>query len=95
MHFWEEIPIEDTAVTRSMSGLITIAILLILVGVVAGILMVSYVRRPKVHTIDTVDLMRLDEARQSHPTGRRRRTRWVIMATGLILLASIFWGLVN
>ena len=75
--------------------IVTIAILLISVGVVAVILMVVPFRRSRVHMIDTADLMRLQEARELGPTGRRRRARWVMLAAGLILLASLFWGLAN
>ncbi len=74
---------------------VTIAILLISVGVVAVMLMVLPFRRPRVHMIDTADLMRLEEAREHRPTGQRRRARWVVMAVGLILLASLFWSLAN
>ena len=55
-----------------MSGS-TIAILLVLAGIAAVILMGSHSRRPRVHMIDTVDLMRLEDARQSGHMSRRRR----------------------
>lgn len=70
----------------------TITLLLILGGVAAATLIGSRSEKPRVHMIDAVAMMRLAEARQLRPAGRQRRARWVIMGTGLVLLASIFWG---
>lgn len=73
-----------------MSGS-TIAILLFLASIAAVTLALGS-RRPPVHMIDAVDLMRLADARRTRQQGRRRGARWAIMGIMAIVLASLLWG---
>jgi len=48
--------------------------------------------RPRVHTIDTVDLFRLADARRG-PSRRRGRARWAVAIVIAIVLVALFWHL--
>lgn len=49
--------------------------------------------RPRVHTIDAVDLFRLADARRGGPSRRRGRARWAVAIVIAILLVALFWHL--
>lgn len=68
----------------------TITILLVLAGIAAAMLLWPFLKQPRVHTIDAVELMRLQDARRTRRTGRRTWAGWVIMA---VVVASLLWGL--
>lgn len=70
----------------------TIVILLILAGIAAVVRLGLGSRRPPVHMIDAIDLMRLRDARRTRQQGRRRRARWAIMGIMAIVLASLLWS---
>jgi hypothetical protein len=74
-----------------MSELLAI-VLLILAGMAASMLIGTPVKRPRFHAIDTVDLMRLHDARKAGFRGRPRLARWVILA---IVAGSLAWGLLG
>lgn len=77
-----------------MSGSI-ITILLILAGIAGVMLLRPPLRKPRVHMIDSIDLMRLQDAKRAGPMGRPRWTPWVIRAIILIIaivFVSLLWG---
>jgi hypothetical protein len=73
----------------------TIATLLVLAGIVIVMLMWPRFRRPRVHMINELDLMRLQDARRSGPINRPRWVRWVIIAFIAIVLVSLLWSLLR
>jgi len=48
--------------------------------------------RPRVHTIDTVDLFRLADARRGGPSRRRGRA-WAVAIVIAIVLVALSWHL--
>ena len=70
----------------------TIAILSVLAGIAAVMLLWPPFKKPRVHMIDTLDLMRLQDARRTRRTGRRTWAGWVIMA---VVLVSLLWSLLG
>ncbi len=70
----------------------TIAILSVLVWIAAAMLLWPPFKKPRVHMIDTLDLMRLQDARRTRRTGRRTWAGWVIMA---VVLVSLLWSLLG
>ena len=70
----------------------TIAILSVLAGIAAVMLLWPPLKKPRVHTIDAVELMRLQDARRTRRTGRRTWGGWVIMA---VVLVSLLWSLLG
>lgn len=71
----------------------TIAIVLVLAGIV--VLLWLPERKPRVHMIDALDLMRFHEARRAGYRGRPRWVWGVIMTIIAIVLASLLWGLLG
>ncbi len=49
--------------------------------------------RPRVHTIDNVDLFRLADARRGGPSRRRGWARWAVAIVIAIVLVALFWHL--
>ena len=49
--------------------------------------------RPRVHTIDTVDLFRLADAGRAGTSGRRGQARWAVAIVIAIVLVALFWHL--
>ncbi len=72
-----------------MGGL-TFVLLMILATIAAALMLGSAARGPRVKTIDTVAMWRLQDARRAVQKDRPRWTLWVIMA---IALVSLFWKL--
>lgn len=73
----------------------TITILLILAGIAAVALLWPPFRKPRVHMIESIDLMRLQDAKTAGPMGRPRWTPWVIRAIIVIIaivFVSLLWG---
>lgn len=46
---------------------------------------------PRVHTIDSVDLFRLADARRAGMSGRRGQARWAVAIVMAIVLVALFW----
>ncbi len=72
-----------------MSRLILIIILVVAV-IAAVVLLRLRVKKSRVHTIDTVELMHFHDAMRTSRTGRRRWAPWVILATAVFFL---LWSL--
>lgn len=70
----------------------TIAILLVLAGFVAVILAGVPRAKPRIQTINAIDLMRLHDAKRAGYMGRRRRAQWIILATAV---GSLLWALLG
>ncbi len=72
----------------------TIAILLILAGITVVVLLWPLSRKPRVHMIDAIDLMRLQDAKRARTMGRPRWTPWVISAI-IPIIAIAFVSLLS
>ena len=51
--------------------------------------------RPRVHTIDTVDLFRLADARRAGTSSHQRQARWAVAIVIAIVLVALFWHLLS
>ncbi len=67
-----------------------LTLILVVAGIEAVMLVRLRVKKPRVHTIDTLELMHLHDARRTPRTGRQRWAPWVILATAVFFL---LWGL--
>ncbi len=72
----------------------TIAILLILAGIAAVVLLWPLFRKPRVHMIDSIDLMCLQDVKRAGLMGRPRWTPWVIRAI-IPIIAIAFVSLLS
>jgi len=72
-----------------------IAILVVLGGIAAVLLMRPSYKKPRVHMIDAIDLMRVEDIRRTRPTGRWSRARLGVIAIVTTVVASLVWGLLS
>jgi len=72
-----------------------IAILVVLGGIAAVLLMRPSYKKPRGHMIDAIDLMRVADIRRTRPTGRWSRARLGVIVIVTTVVASLVWGLLG